>query len=31
MTVEESPILRAAVTGDVETLEVRVVALAQAF
>ena len=28
MAVEESPILRAAVTGDVETLEVRAVALA---
>ncbi len=28
MAVEESPILRAAVTGDVETLEVRVVVLA---
>lgn len=28
MAVEESPILRAAVTGDVETLEVSAVALA---
>ncbi len=28
MAVEESPILRAAVTGDVETLEVCVVVLA---
>ena len=28
MVVEESPVLRAAVTGDLETLEVRVVVLA---